>query len=584
MGRSEFEVADDGFVTDERMFPQGGAGEPVVTARGKSVDLGSGELTVTETVAAGTGLAATTTTVTDLVHGQPLAATDVMGNTVTTAYDGRGRPVLETTSGGEVIRTGYWVTGQRRDLTATDPVTGADRQTRFYWDGASLLTDTHTVDAQAEVATERAAGSYLSGVMRHARTTTAGGDQRAGVVAAYYGHDRHGNVTGLTDDTGAVTARYEYDDYGASPRPERAPEASAIALVGDVSHQPFGYAGEYTDPTGTQHLQVRTYDAETRRFHQLDLADEHNPYWFGNANPISYVDPSGRKGELDWLGLAIAGVGLALSVIGFWGALTSATVAMTGVGSFGAIMTATKVTLGITIGAAVADVGLGAALAVDEFSTDLFDDDVALALGVTAGALGLVAGGATALRKLAPVRNWNEALQQNWSPARLTGWKVTHTKHGELVHWEHLADTQLFDEPATVFQQYRKQPVDSAFPAIDAMPPNAKALDVVLHDDGHSDMTKWFFAVLNPRYVVGGEEAAFLTIAGKSATITSDGLRQLVQKHRIQVIRVYLPYNGGPKEPARVWYLNAPGPVRQKVALRSDGESGPDDPNSRYED
>jgi RHS repeat-associated protein len=344
------------------------------------------------------------------------------------AYDARNRPVAETTAVGEVVRTGYWATGQRERLTAHDPDTGTERETRFYWDGTALLADTHTTDADAEAVVGRATASYLSGVMRHARTITPSTAGTAGAGTGYYGHDRHGNVTDLTTGEGEP-ARYAYDDYGARLPHSDAPRVSAAALVGDVDHQPFGYAGEYTNPTGTQHLQVRTYDPATRRFQQLDLADQHNPYWYGNANPITHIDPSGQTAKIDWLAVSLAGVGLALSCIGLGMAAYGLGVAIFGAMSWGggaAVVTGTKVALGITFGLAVADTVVTTLVTIDEFVTKMFDEDVALALSITAAAAGLGSIDIAVTRKLVPARNLREAFQKYMHTGELTWWRLTH--------------------------------------------------------------------------------------------------------------------------------------------------------------
>ncbi len=305
-GRSEFVVEPDGFVSVERVYPQGGAGEPLVTEHAKTIDLAAGTVTTTETIAAGTELATTTSTEADLVHGQPTTVADVLGNTTTLSYDAVGRPALaadgtryvynalnqpvrETSLGGAVTRTDYWATGDRATLTSADQTTG------FYWDDGTLLNDTHThTDAGA---TKTA--SYLTGIARESRSLT-------GDTTHYAVRDRHGNTTELTDPAGSRTARYAYTDYGTTTT-----HVTREPGVDEASRYPFLYSGEYTDPNGTQHLAVRTYAPERMSFTTQDTLPLQNRYGYANANPITNIDPSGHFAVQD----VVHGLSTGLSVV-----------------------------------------------------------------------------------------------------------------------------------------------------------------------------------------------------------------------------------------------------------------------------
>jgi RHS repeat-associated protein len=164
--------------------------------------------------------------------------------------------------------------------------------TTFHWDGDTLLNETSADQVSAS----------LIGVVRHARSVQAHGD----ATTHYLGTDRHGNVADLTTAEGSVQARYRYTDYGVPiPTPAASLEASASsgatpgAVVGDLTHNPYGHAGSYTDQNGTQHLRVRWYDPGTMRFTAIDPAPTHNGYGFADLNPIMRVDPTGNWGEMD---------------------------------------------------------------------------------------------------------------------------------------------------------------------------------------------------------------------------------------------------------------------------------------------
>jgi YD repeat-containing protein len=130
---------------------------------------------------------------------------DVAGNLVVAAdgavstYDGANRMVSRTTPGGATTTTSYWADGTRRELTETAP-DGSMVSTTFHWDDGELVNETHTGAGSS------ATVSYLLGADRHARTVTAD-RQDAVPVTRYADADRHGNVTGLTDETGTPVTR-----------------------------------------------------------------------------------------------------------------------------------------------------------------------------------------------------------------------------------------------------------------------------------------------------------------------------------------------------------------------------------------
>lgn len=197
------------------------------------------------------------------------------------AYDAANRQITQTGADGRTVRTRYWADGRRGERESID---GGDvSTTRFYWSDDTLLNDAHAGAAGGGVA------AYLVGQSRQARTVL-GADAAS---TTYFGTDRHANVTDLTDGAGAVVATYAYTDYG-------------VQLRGDgetgLRRNPFGFAGEYTDEIGTQHLAVRSYHPGTMRFTTMDIADLHNRYNFGDLNPITNVDPSGRAPQPDQWG------------------------------------------------------------------------------------------------------------------------------------------------------------------------------------------------------------------------------------------------------------------------------------------
>jgi RHS repeat-associated protein len=132
VGRTEYTVEPDGYISEERVFPGGDPdAEPVVTRHRRSLDLARGELTSSETIAAGSSAEATTTTVTSLRHGGVTDQVDALGNRATATFDALGRPVAETVAG--LTATTSYESAEhdgRNATTVTDPAGRAATEIR----------------------------------------------------------------------------------------------------------------------------------------------------------------------------------------------------------------------------------------------------------------------------------------------------------------------------------------------------------------------------------------------------------------------------------------------------------------------
>ncbi len=108
--------------------------------------------------------------------------------------------------------------------------------------------------------------------------------------ACHYGYDAHGNITFLTDATGAVTDSYDYDAWGI-----------LVASTGSTLNTRL-YAGEEFDAyLGLLNLRARQYKSGTGRFVTIDpelgetqLPVSLNRYLYAGADPVNLLDPSGR--------------------------------------------------------------------------------------------------------------------------------------------------------------------------------------------------------------------------------------------------------------------------------------------------
>jgi RHS repeat-associated protein len=107
----------------------------------------------------------------------------------------------------------------------------------------------------------------------------------------YLHGDALGSVRSVTDAIGTVVAGSDYSVYG-SPT-----EVAGLVPVLEVTA--FGFAGEYTDPTGLVYLRARYYDPATAQFVSVDPLRDGTLLLYGYTagNPLQFVDPLG----LDWL-------------------------------------------------------------------------------------------------------------------------------------------------------------------------------------------------------------------------------------------------------------------------------------------
>jgi RHS repeat-associated protein len=109
-------------------------------------------------------------------------------------------------------------------------------------------------------------------------------------VLKHYGFDAHGNITFLTDASGAVTASYDYDAWG-----------NLVASTGSTPNTRL-YVGEELDPDlGLLNLRARQYRPATGRFLTIDplMGNVRKPrtlnrYLYTSVDPVNGSDPTGQ--------------------------------------------------------------------------------------------------------------------------------------------------------------------------------------------------------------------------------------------------------------------------------------------------
>jgi len=164
------------------------------------------------------------------------------------------------------------------------------------------LVDDRNLTGYAQVLEEISGGTvqrvYTYGLNRISQSQASG--------TGFYGYDGHGNVRILTDTTGAVTDRYDYDAFG-----------SILTQTGSTPNV-YLYSGEQLDPNvGFYYMRSRYYKADGGRFVTSDS-------WFGKVfepgtlhkyayvanNPVNLVDPSGKQFSVPELALTGTIIGI----------------------------------------------------------------------------------------------------------------------------------------------------------------------------------------------------------------------------------------------------------------------------------
>lgn len=213
----------------------------------------------------------------------------------------------------------------------------------------------------------------------------------AGVVE-YLHTDLQGNVVAVTDQSGAVIERYDYEPYG-------------LPTSTDKPDNEMGYTGHVHDAdSGLVYMQQRYYDPSIGQFLSVDPVlpnttdgTNFNRYWYANSNPYKYVDPDGRYGVAGAFAGGVLDIAVQSIAIAASDELTindfsiGSVIVSAGAGAIG-VGVATKVA---KLGAAAkASAGVASDAAISAGSTALKGEEVTLtgvaidvAAGQTAGKL-----------------------------------------------------------------------------------------------------------------------------------------------------------------------------------------------------
>jgi RHS repeat-associated protein len=207
----------------------------------------------------------------------------------TQEYDPNGN--LTRKAEGTAATTYDWDAANR--LTAINTGTG---RSEFEYDGLSRRV--HMVERESGAVISEKRFVWSGNELCEERDATGGtvtrryfgsGEQRIGGSDAgiyFYTRDHLGSIREVTDSSGTIRARYDYDVWGQRTK-----------LSGDVDCD-FGFTGFYVHgPSGLNFSRTRAYDAGVGRWISRDPIAEKgglNLYAYVVNDPMNAVDPSGE--------------------------------------------------------------------------------------------------------------------------------------------------------------------------------------------------------------------------------------------------------------------------------------------------
>lgn|GEM_PF-6764498 len=248
--------------------------------------------------------------------GNRLTRDDSVEGLTTYTYDANDQLLQETlTQNGDLVQTIDYTYDDNGNLITREQDSG--ETTRYRWDAENRLIGLETpagdlisyiYDTDGLRVSSTVNGNttdYLLDKNRPYAQVLAELDSDMLVSDYVYGHDLIvqnrdneqavylvdglGSTRALTDANGDVTDVYAYDAFG-----------NLINFTGDSTNN-YLFAGEQFDTNlNAYYLRQRYYDPSTGRFARRDtyegrLADpvSLHKYLYANANPVSFVDPSG---------------------------------------------------------------------------------------------------------------------------------------------------------------------------------------------------------------------------------------------------------------------------------------------------
>lgn len=213
------------------------------------------------------------------------------GITQTLTYDPSGN--LVSRSGGGSSTTYEWDVDNRLKV-----INSGTHRTEFTYDGFSrrvrivekdndsVTSDKRLVWNGTQIAEERDSAGTTVTKRYFPQGVSVFNPSSSVFDSFYYTRDHLGSIREVTDSTGAIQARYDYNPYGRRTK-----------VSGDFDAD-FGFTGHYYQAATGLHLALyRAYDADLGRWLSRDPIGEWggvNLYHYCFNSPTSVVDPDGR--------------------------------------------------------------------------------------------------------------------------------------------------------------------------------------------------------------------------------------------------------------------------------------------------
>jgi RHS repeat-associated protein len=311
----------------------------------------------------------------------------------TDIYDFENRLILRTKSDGTTINLSYDADGHRIAKNVFNA--SAQPVSSTTW-----LVDTNNLTGYCQVFEERVTtgGPTPSSILR---VYTYGSSLISQAVSlnsqpstlSYYATDGHGNIRELTDASGSITDRYDYEAFGN------------LVFQSGTTANAYRYSGEqYDADLGLYYLRARYLNTDLGRFWSMDSyeGDSDDPhslhkYLYTSANPVTFIDPSGE--------FALVEVAASTAIVGLLNAIALPRVQELVGGAVGAGKGERYSLSSLGVYDEVTDLMDAFGLDAEDFSGNLFADAAAymgteaVMAAVSAGGGKILSKGFSALRK-----------------------------------------------------------------------------------------------------------------------------------------------------------------------------------------